>query len=67
MSNPGDLDTTFGTNGLVYTDFSGNNDIVKSVAIQSDGKIIAAGGVYIPGAGNAGYNFGLARYNTDGT
>jgi uncharacterized delta-60 repeat protein len=46
---PGDLDPTFGIGGVVATDFGAGQ-----VAIQRDGKIVAAGG-------------GLARYNADGT
>lgn len=64
MSNPGDLDTSFGTGGKVITDFPGNaKNYINSLAIQSDGKIIAAGTV------NSGssYDFALARYNDDGT
>ncbi len=41
--SPGDLDTTFGTNGIVRTDIVGYVDAAYDVAIQSDGKIILAG------------------------
>ncbi|MDT4897393.1 MAG: hypothetical protein QOH25_2470 [Acidobacteriota bacterium] len=55
----GSLDTTgFGTGGKVTTDFGGF-DSAKAVAIQTDGKIVAAG--------FSGGDFALARYNTDGT
>src|SRR5215210_1419525 len=47
----------FGTAGKVRTDFGGA-DGVSAIAIQSDGKIIAAGG----GRGD----FALARYAPDG-
>ncbi len=40
---PGDLDSTFGTSGRVKGGFSGTADRANAVAIQSDGKIIAAG------------------------
>lgn len=63
-SNPGDLDTTFNGTGKVTTDFSGGNDIIQSVAIQSDGKIVVGGVSYpTPGVGT----FALARYNTNGS
>ena len=39
----GSLDVTFGNSGIVITDFGGLQDESYSVAIQSDGKIIAAG------------------------
>ena len=56
----GALDTTFDTDGKVLTDVISNCG-VNSVAIQSDGKIVAAGWV-----GGAGFNqgFGLTRYNS---
>jgi uncharacterized delta-60 repeat protein len=53
----GSLDTTFGTNGKVTTGFS-DGAFTTAVAVQSDGKIVAAGG-----AGG----FALARYDTDGS
>ncbi len=37
------LDTTFGIDGKVRTDFKENRDIGWSVAIQSDGKIVIGG------------------------
>ncbi len=58
----GDLDTAFDTDGLVVTDFSGNGDNGRAVAIQAgDGKIIVAG------FESTTNNFSLARYNTDGS
>ena len=53
------LDTTFSVDGKVTNDLGSSNDNANSVAIQADGKIVVAG--------NAGGDFGLARYNTDGT
>ncbi len=62
----GALDTTFGSahTGLVLTDFGGS-DAARALAIQSDGKILAAGQT-ISQATNLG-DFALVRYNTDGT
>jgi uncharacterized delta-60 repeat protein len=57
-----ELDPTFGTGGKVTTDF-GNTDAANGVAIQADGKIIAAGDT----AGAAISDFALARYNVDGS
>src|SRR5262245_11323974 len=53
----GSLDSTFGTNGKVFTDFSGS-DAASALALQPDGKIIAAG--------NGSIGFGLARYLPNG-
>jgi uncharacterized delta-60 repeat protein len=63
----GSLDPTFGGDGRVTTNFGPNADAAMSVAIQADGKIVAAGEVKrFPRVGIVG-NFALARYNTDGT
>jgi uncharacterized delta-60 repeat protein len=59
----GSLDTTFGNSGLVITDFTGGFDSAQDVAIQPNGLIVAAGTIDV----DAGYNFGLARYNLDGS
>jgi uncharacterized delta-60 repeat protein len=57
--NPnGGLDTSFGTNGIVNTSFTGRLDIGNAVALQSDGKIIAAGA----GVAVGSEQFILARY-----
>jgi uncharacterized delta-60 repeat protein len=60
----GSIDTNFGTNGKVITDFPGRDDFGNSVALQSDGKIVVAGST-----GDIGISgdFALARYNSDGT
>src|SRR5882724_7266315 len=39
----GDLDPTFGTGGKVSTDFDPHFEAAAAVAIQTDGKIVAAG------------------------
>ncbi|MFW9605078.1 MAG: hypothetical protein ACMV0I_00685, partial [Pseudomonas sp.] len=54
----GGLDTTFGTNGVVLTEYMGA-DSGRSVLLQSDGKIIVAGDSY--------GDLLIARYNTDGS
>jgi uncharacterized delta-60 repeat protein len=65
----GTFDTSFGNNGKVMTDFDATHqDQAKAVAIQSDGKIIAAGFTSFLGSDdNTDYAFALARYNPDGT
>jgi uncharacterized delta-60 repeat protein len=62
--HPGDLDSTFGSGGKVTTDFAGNRDQAFAVALQSDGKIIAAGSAIVSGSQP---DFALARYNSDGS
>jgi uncharacterized delta-60 repeat protein len=39
----GTLDTAFGDNGKITADFHGKGEFGQDVAIQDDGKIVAAG------------------------
>ena len=56
----GSLDTSFSGDGKVTTAFAaGQITEGHSVAMQTDGKIVVAG--------NVGSDFGIVRYNTDGT
>lgn len=59
----GTLDPTFGTGGKVTTDFRNGDDAAFSMAIQADGKIVAAG----TSSSGIKYDFALARYNADGS
>ena len=59
----GDLDTSFDSDGKVTTEVGSTFDVARSVAIQSDGKIVAAG--YSDNGSND--DFALVRYNTDGS
>ncbi len=59
----GTLDSTFGGDGKVTTQFTRADDPVAGVALQPDGKIVVSGGA---AWGTRGGNFALARYNTDG-
>lgn len=54
----GKLDPTFGNNGISVTSFWSGNDIARSVALQTDGKIVVAG--------QSGSQLAVARYNTNG-
>ncbi|MGH9824601.1 MAG: delta-60 repeat domain-containing protein, partial [Blastocatellia bacterium] len=61
----GSLDSGFGGNGTLTTDFSGGAGFeqANALVLQPDGKIVAAG--YTPSS--SGFDFALARYNSDGT
>ena len=60
--NPnGTLDTSFGVNGTVITDLGGQ-DVINGVALQNDGKIVAAGRT-----GFSADGWAVARYNADGS
>src|SRR5262249_39493683 len=62
----GTIDASFGTGGKVTTAFLSQGFSLaqaNSVALQPDGKIVAAGIAAVGG----GYDFALARYNSNGT
>ncbi len=52
------LDSTFSADGKVTTDHLNNQDFARTVALQSDGKIIVAG--------KSNLDFILMRYTSDG-
>jgi len=68
--NPdGSLDTSFGSGGIVTTSFPGQGSYAFALALQSDGKIIAAGTDFVnfSSEDNSNTDFALERYNPDGT
>ena len=67
--NPdGSLDASFGNGGIVTTNF-GFGSYAFGLALQPDGKIVAAGTVFVDFSSDdsSDTDFGLARYNADGT
>jgi uncharacterized delta-60 repeat protein len=58
----GSLDETFGTGGIVHSDFENSLDGMHAMAIQSDGKIVSAGD-----GGRHIFNFAVMRHNIDGS
>jgi uncharacterized delta-60 repeat protein len=62
LNTDGSLDTTFSGDGRATADITGG-DSVRALAIQSDGRIVAAG------AAGTLYqrDFGIARFATDGS
>ena len=60
-ASPGAPDPSFGSGGLVATFFPGttSTEVAHAVALQADGKLVAAG--------SAGSGCGIARYLSDGT
>ncbi|HEY0068086.1 MAG TPA: T9SS type A sorting domain-containing protein [Flavisolibacter sp.] len=71
FNTDGTPDNTFGSNGIVITDMADavdGWDEIQAIALQPDGRIVAAG--YTNNAGMAGpltMDFAIARYNADGT
>src|SRR3989440_8962126 len=66
LLSTGGLDGSFGAGGKVVTDFSAGNDQGRQVVVAPDGKIVVIGNTTGP-SGTGFQNFGLARYNTDGS
>ena len=62
----GSLDSNFGIEGRITTDFFGFREFARSVAIQNDGKILVGGSCKTSGSDQF-FDFALARYNTDGS
>lgn len=64
--NPdGTLDSTFNGNGKVRVDISNNNESVRDIIIQPDGKILIGGPLRI--INNPNYYFCVVRLNIDGS
>ena len=57
----GTMDSSFGVNGKVTTDFNGSDDFGNSMTLQ-EGKFIVAGST----GDFPDFDFALARYNADG-
>jgi hypothetical protein len=56
------LDTTFGSSGTVTTSLASNASAISSLAIQSDGKIVAAGSIFSMGNAQFQAQAAVARY-----
>jgi uncharacterized delta-60 repeat protein len=64
----GSLDPWFGIDGRVTTEFDDeSSDHARALAIQGDGKLVAAGVTNNPAFFGSADNFGLVRYLPDGT
>ena len=67
LAAPGDLDTSFGTNGIVKTNIDGNPttlDRGTGVVVDGSGKYVVSA---ITDALGADSDFAVLRYNPDGT
>jgi uncharacterized delta-60 repeat protein len=65
----GSLDTSFGQGGIATTVFPGQGSYAFAVALQPDGKIVAAGTDYVAFSSEISSNtdFAIARYHPDGS
>jgi uncharacterized delta-60 repeat protein len=59
----GELDPSFGANGIVITTLSAMEDRAQAGVLQPDGKLVAGGGLFTAGDPD----FALVRYLPDGT
>ncbi len=59
----GQLDTSFDTDGKLTTDFSGEHDEARAIALQTDGRFVVGGFATI----GAGRSSALVRYNSNGS
>lgn len=62
-NSDGSLDTTFGNGGKVLAPIGTTYDYLRSVTLQSDGKIVAVGETNI----GSSADFAVVRFNTDGS
>ena len=60
----GELDTTFGVDGIVHVDLGASGGHGRAIALQPDGKLVVAGRRYVSGVGD---EFIVVRMLTDGT
>jgi uncharacterized delta-60 repeat protein len=66
QARAGDLDPSFGTGGKVVTDIAGQLDEALAVAVQANGKVVAAGRADESDVSALG-DFALVRYRANGT
>jgi len=66
----GTLDSSFGTGGIVVTDFRGGDDRGQTVLLRPDGRIALAGTIQLSGGCSPNvcerYGFGMAQYTDAG-
>ena len=55
----GNLDPTFGNNGVVHTIVDSSSNAIQAITLQADGKVLAVGH-----AENNSHDIAMARYNT---
>lgn len=63
----GTLDSTFGINGKVTTNFAGDGSLARRIVIQGDGKLVVAGNAMNGALALSDIDFGVARYHSDGS
>jgi uncharacterized delta-60 repeat protein len=64
FNTDGNLERTFGSGGVMSTDFMGGHDEAADLALQPDGKIVLAG--FASNRSGSTSDFAVARYNSNG-
>jgi uncharacterized delta-60 repeat protein len=64
LNTDGTTDASFGTAGVVVTNFDTEHDNLNALIVQPDGKIVTGGYAY---TGTTLLEFALVRYNADGS
>jgi uncharacterized delta-60 repeat protein len=65
VAAPGQLDPSFGAGGTVITEFPSSSSGARAVAVQADGRVVAAGFAHTNDS--IASDFALTRYQVDGT
>ena len=59
-NSDGSIDTSFGVDGVISTDFASGTDHAQAVAMQANGNVVAAGRAF-----RSNFDLALARYIND--
>ena len=62
LNRDGELDTSFGSDGVVTTEVGEGSDVARAIAVDEAGRIVVAGSA----SGALGLDFGVVRYQPDG-
>jgi uncharacterized delta-60 repeat protein len=62
LTSNGSPDPTFAGGNILFTDFYGFQDLAMAIVVQLDGRIVVGGAIW-----RNSMDFGLARYNANGT
>jgi uncharacterized delta-60 repeat protein len=63
LASPGSLDLSFGAGGKVTTPFGSGYDSAEALALQANGRLVAAGSTF----NGSNDDFAVARYNPNGS
>lgn len=67
FTDSGHLDSSFGTDGVVTTDFAGRDDLAQAIALLPDDRIVVGGTARVVVGSQVPIHFAFARYTADGS